>query len=54
MVKAVKQVDVVISVVRGNAIPDQVKIIEAIKEAGDIKVLNLLNDSFLSMQLTSN
>lgn len=37
LVKAIKQVDVVISVVRGSAIPDQVKIIEAIKEAGNIK-----------------
>ena len=48
--KAIKQVDVVISVVRGSAIPDQVKIIEAIKEAGNIKVLRLPIKSSLSVQ----
>jgi len=37
LVKAVKQVDVVISTLGGGQISDQVKLIEAIKEAGNIK-----------------
>ncbi|XP_027359810.1 isoflavone reductase homolog TP7-like isoform X2 [Abrus precatorius] len=37
LVKAIKQVDVVISTVGGAQIDDQVKIIAAIKEAGNIK-----------------
>ncbi|KAA8519274.1 hypothetical protein F0562_013530 [Nyssa sinensis] len=37
LVKAMKQVDVVISTVGSFQIPDQVKIIAAIKEAGNIK-----------------
>jgi len=38
-VKAIKQVDVVVSAVGGEAVPDQVKIIQAIKEVGSIKVI---------------
>ncbi|KAF2300828.1 hypothetical protein GH714_016693 [Hevea brasiliensis] len=38
LVKAIKQVDVVISTVGQGQVPDQVKIIDAIKEAGNIKV----------------
>ncbi|XP_057997390.1 phenylcoumaran benzylic ether reductase Pyrc5 [Hevea brasiliensis] len=37
LVKAIKQVDVVISTLGQGQIPDQVKIIAAIKEAGNIK-----------------
>ncbi|KAJ7953025.1 Isoflavone reductase-like protein [Quillaja saponaria] len=37
LVKAIKQVDVVISTVGGQQVADQVKIIAAIKEAGNIK-----------------
>ncbi|XP_068642632.1 phenylcoumaran benzylic ether reductase Betv6-like [Aristolochia californica] len=37
LVEAIKQVDVVISTVGTNQIPDQVKIIAAIKEAGNVK-----------------
>ncbi|KAK7406724.1 hypothetical protein VNO78_08354 [Psophocarpus tetragonolobus] len=37
LVKAIKQVDVVISTVGGQQIEDQVKLIAAIKEAGNIK-----------------
>ena len=39
LVKAIKQVDVVVSAVGGEAVPDQVKIIQAIKEVGSIKVI---------------
>ena len=38
LVKAIKQVDVVISTVGHTLIADQVKIIAAIKEAGNVKV----------------
>ena len=38
LVKAIKQVDVVISTVGHLQIVDQVKIIAAIKEAGNVKV----------------
>ena len=38
LVKAIKQVDVVISAVGQDHLRDQVKIIAAIKEAGNIKV----------------
>ncbi|KAA3467012.1 isoflavone reductase-like protein [Gossypium australe] len=38
LVKAIKQVDVVISVVGQMQLADQVKIIAAIKEAGNVKV----------------
>uniref|UniRef100_A0A803LDP6 NmrA-like domain-containing protein n=1 Tax=Chenopodium quinoa TaxID=63459 RepID=A0A803LDP6_CHEQI len=41
LVKAIKQVDVVISTVGYLLLADQVKIIDAIKEAGNIKVLPL-------------
>jgi putative NADH-flavin reductase len=37
LVKAIKQVDIVISAVGSEQIADQVKIIAAIKEAGNIK-----------------
>ncbi|XP_076886272.1 eugenol synthase 2-like [Bidens hawaiensis] len=37
LVKAIKQVDVVISAVGGKLIADQVKLIAAIKEAGNVK-----------------
>ncbi|KAL4582624.1 hypothetical protein LXL04_007182 [Taraxacum kok-saghyz] len=37
LVKAIKEVDVVISTVGGESVADQVKIIEAIKEAGNVK-----------------
>jgi hypothetical protein len=40
-VKVIKQVDVVISTVGHVQLPDQVKIIAAIKEAGNIKVVSL-------------
>jgi len=39
LVKAIKQVDVVISTVGHAQIEDQVKIIAAIKEAGNVKVV---------------
>lgn len=38
LVKAIKQVDVVISTVGYMQLADQVKIIAAIKEAGNVKV----------------
>ena len=38
LVDAIKQVDVVISTVAGKLVGDQVKIIAAIKAAGNIKV----------------
>jgi len=38
LVKAIKQVDVVISTVGSMQILDQTKIISAIKEAGNVKV----------------
>lgn len=38
LLKAVKEVDVVISAVGGEQIDDQVKLIAAIKQAGNIKV----------------
>ena len=38
LVKAIKQVDVVISTVGSMQLADQVKIIAAIKEAGNVKV----------------
>ena len=41
LVEAIKEVDVVISTVGFEQITDQVKIIAAIKEAGNIKVLAL-------------
>lgn len=41
LVKAIKQVDVVISTVGSLQIAEQTKIIVAIKEAGNIKVLHL-------------
>ncbi|KAI3767994.1 hypothetical protein L2E82_18424 [Cichorium intybus] len=37
LVKAIKQVDVVISTVGGESVADQVKLIAAIKEAGNVK-----------------
>ena len=40
LVKAVKEVDVVISAIGGYNIAGQINIIEAIKEAGNIKVIN--------------
>ena len=38
LVKAIKQVDVVISVVGNLQLVDQVRIVDAIKEAGNVKV----------------
>lgn len=38
LVKAIKQVDVVISTVGGMLLGDQAKIVAAIKEAGNVKV----------------
>lgn len=38
LVKAIKEVDVVISTVGGESVADQVKLIAAIKEAGNVKV----------------
>lgn len=38
LVKAIKQADVVISTVGHMQMPDQGKIIDAIKEAGNVKV----------------
>ena len=38
LVKAIKQVDVVISTVGFMQLADQLKIIDAIKEAGNVKV----------------
>lgn len=40
--KAMKQVDVVISALSHTHAADQVKIIDAIKEAGNVKVILLL------------
>jgi hypothetical protein len=45
-VKAVKQVDIVISTVGLQQIADQVKIIAAIKEAGSIKASHLAKQLF--------
>lgn len=42
LVKAIKQVDVVISTVGHTQLGDQVKIIAAIKEAGNVKVIENL------------
>lgn len=50
--KAIKQVDVVISTVAGLQLPDQVKIIAAIKEAGNVKAflsLNFLKPIFMKI-----
>ncbi|KAK6245426.1 NmrA-like domain - like 10 [Theobroma cacao] len=47
LVKAIKQVDVVISAVGHMQIADQVKIIAAIKEAGNVKLLYILKVWFL-------
>ena len=41
LVKAIKQVDIVISAVGSQQIADQVKIIAAIKEAGNIKASHI-------------
>lgn len=41
LVKAIKQVDVVISTVGQMQLADQSKIIDAIKEAGNVKVTNV-------------
>ena len=41
LVKAIKQVDIVISAVGSKQIADQVKIIAAIKEAGNIKARHI-------------
>ena len=41
LVKAIKQVDVVISTVGHGQLGDQGKIIDAIKEAGNVKVIEL-------------
>jgi putative NADH-flavin reductase len=41
LVKAIKQVDIVISAVGSEQIADQVKIIAAIKEAGNIKASHI-------------
>lgn len=38
LIKAIKQVDVVISTVSRGQIPEQAKIIAAVKEAGNVKV----------------
>lgn len=38
LVAALKQVDVVVSAVGGPQLPDQLKLIKAIKEVGHIKV----------------
>lgn len=38
LIKAIKQVDVVISMVSRGQIPEQAKIIAAVKEAGNVKV----------------
>lgn len=43
LVKAIKQVDVVISTVGVELMAEQHKIISAIKEAGNVKVINLTN-----------
>ena len=43
LVKAIKQVDVVISTVGHALLADQVKIIAAIKEAGNVKVNRLVS-----------
>jgi uncharacterized protein YbjT (DUF2867 family) len=44
LVKAIKDVDVVISTVGSHQIADQTRIIAAIKEAGNVKVTtNILN-----------
>ena len=56
LVKAIKEVDVVISTVSQVQIADQVKIIAAIKEAGNIKVVSpfLFILLFLIMTNTKN
>ena len=61
LVKAIKQVDVVISTVGRAQLSDQVKIIAAIKEAGNVKVKLskltnfsppfLLSNSLFSLQI---
>lgn len=44
LIKEIKQVDVVISTVSRGQIPEQAKIIAAVKEAGNVKVgSSLLN-----------
>jgi len=50
LVKAIKQVDVVISTVGHALLADQVKLIAAIKEAGNVKV-NLLVSTFVYVKL---
>ena len=55
LVKAIKQVDVVISTVGHGQLVDQDKIIAAIKEAGNVKVKvhyhNFINSYLLDMFL---
>lgn len=46
LVKAIKQVDVVISTVGQMQLADQSKIIDAIKEAGNVKVSNSVTNWF--------
>ena len=57
LVKAIKQVDVVISTVGNGQLNDQRKIIDAIKEAGNVKVCCLCglvtNDSHRGMYLNT-
>ncbi|CAN0866556.1 Phenylcoumaran benzylic ether reductase POP1 [Linum grandiflorum] len=52
LVKAIKQVDVVISTLGHAQLPDQVRVVSAIKEAGNIKV-ELFTLSFLQRFLPS-
>lgn len=47
LVKAIKDVDVVISAVGFGQLADQTKIIAAIKEAGNIKVIKSLNPALV-------
>lgn len=49
LVKAIKEVDVVISTVGGGQLQDQAKIIAAIKEAGNVKVKLLKLMIFISI-----
>lgn len=51
LVKAIKEVDVVISTVGAGLLADQVKLIDAIKEAGNVKVNILLISLFFLLSI---
>ena len=51
MVKAIKEVDVVISTVGAGQLADQEKLIAAIKEAGNVKVIIIVLYSLIYVKI---